>query len=127
RLLHRGRGPARDRGRGQVREVVAGAAGHRLLGAVQAPGGRVSTLTVEALGAAADAVERHLGGLVEERFASRLFAQDATLWGPEAESEAAVRLSWVGLARSYRPLVGEVSALREQLRERGVRRIVLCG
>ncbi|GGK74697.1 glucose-6-phosphate isomerase [Ornithinimicrobium pekingense] len=87
----------------------------------------MSALTVEALGAAADAVEQHLGPLVEERFASRLFAQDATLWGPEAESEAAVRLSWVGLPRSSRPLVGEVSALREQLRERGVSRIVLCG
>ena len=45
--------------------------------------------------------------------ASRLFAQDATLWGPEAESEAAIRLSWVGLARSSRPLVGEVAALRD--------------
>ncbi len=87
----------------------------------------MSTLTVEALGAAADAVEQHLGPLVEERFASRLFAQDATLWGPEAQPEASVRLSWVGLPRSSRPLVGEVSALREQLRERGVSRVVLCG
>jgi hypothetical protein len=87
----------------------------------------VSTLTVEALGASADAVERHLGALVQERFASRLFARDATLWGPGAEQEASVRLSWVGLARSSRPLLGEVSALREQLRERGVSRVVLCG
>ena len=87
----------------------------------------MSTLTVEALGAAADAVERHLGALVEERFASRLFAEDPTLWGPEAESEAAIRLSWVGLPRSSRPLVGEIAALREQLRERGVSRVVLCG
>ena len=82
---------------------------------------------VEALGAAADAVEHHLPTLVEERFASRLFAEDATLWGQEAEAEASVRLSWVGLPRSSRPLVGEVAALREQLRERGVTRIVLCG
>lgn len=88
---------------------------------------RVSTLTVEALGAAADAVERHLGDLVEERFASRLFTEDATLWGEAAEPEAAIRLSWVGLPRSSRPLVGEVEALREQLRERGVSRVVLCG
>ena len=87
----------------------------------------MSALAVQALGAAAEAVERHLPGLVEEAVASRLFARDATLWGPEAESEAAVRLSWVGLHRSSRPLVGEVEALREQLRERGVRRVVLCG
>ncbi|WP_122261036.1 glucose-6-phosphate isomerase [Ornithinimicrobium cerasi] len=87
----------------------------------------MSTLTVQAVGAAADAVERHLGPLVEERFASRLFAKDATLWGPDAEAEAEVRLSWVGLARTSRPLVGEIEALREQLRVRGVTRVVLCG
>ncbi len=87
----------------------------------------MSTLTVEALGAAAEAVERHLPALVEERVASRLFDRDATLWGPEAEDEASRRLAWVGLPRSSRPLVGEVAALREQLRERGVRRVVLCG
>ncbi|WP_109471434.1 glucose-6-phosphate isomerase [Ornithinimicrobium cavernae] len=87
----------------------------------------MSSLSVEALGAAADAVEAHLPTLVEERFASRLFAQDATLWGPAAESEAAIRLAWTGLHRTSRPLVGEIAALREELRTRGVRRIALCG
>ena len=87
----------------------------------------MTALTVEALGAAADAVESHLDALVEERFASRLFAQDADLWGPQARQEACRRLAWVGLHRSSRPLVGEISALREELRERGVRRVVLCG
>ncbi|KUG54307.1 glucose-6-phosphate isomerase [Serinicoccus chungangensis] len=87
----------------------------------------MSALAVQALGAAAEAVERHLPDLVQDAVASRLFARDATLWGPDAESEASVRLSWVGLHRSSRPLVGEVEALREELRERGVRRVVLCG
>jgi len=87
----------------------------------------VSALSVEALGAAADAVEAHLQPLVDERFASRLFAQDATLWGPEAESESAIRLAWTGLHRTSRPLVGEIAALREELTGRGVRRIALCG
>ena len=87
----------------------------------------MSSLSVVALGAAADAVEAHLPGLVEEKFASRLFAQDATLWGPEAEAESAIRLAWTGLHRSSRPLVGEVSALREELKTRGVHRIALCG
>ena len=85
------------------------------------------SLEVSASGAAAEAVERHLPGLVEDKVASRLFAQDATLWGPEAESEASVRLSWVGLARSSRPLVGEVEALRAELAEAGVDHVVLCG
>ena len=56
--------------------------------------------------------------LVDDRFASRLFAQDATLWGPDAESESAIRLSWVGLAHSSRPLVDEVAAIRADLRRR---------
>jgi glucose-6-phosphate isomerase len=84
-------------------------------------------LEVAATGAAADAISNHVPALVEEKFASKLFAQDPTLWGPEAESEAAVRLSWVGLPRSSRPLVGEISALRSELNEAGVDHVVLCG
>lgn len=87
----------------------------------------MSALGVVASGPAADAIEARVPGLVQEGFASRLFGQDATLWGPEAEAEASVRLSWVGLPRSSRPLVGEVAALREQLRAEGVDRVVLCG
>jgi glucose-6-phosphate isomerase len=87
----------------------------------------VTTLEVAATGAAADAVSRHVGRLVDERFASRLFQQDATLWGPEAEAEASVRLSWVGLARTSRPLLGEIRALRDELLERGLDHVVLCG
>ena len=85
------------------------------------------SLEVSASGAAAEAFERHLGSLVEDRVASRLFAKDATLWGPEAESEAAIRLSWVGLARSSRPLVGQVQALRSELADAGADHVVLCG
>ena len=85
------------------------------------------SLEIVATGAAAEAVSRHLPGLVEESFASRLFAQDATLWGPEAEDEASKRLAWVGLPRSSRPLVGEIEAIRGELAEQGVDRVVLCG
>ena len=84
-------------------------------------------LEVTPSGAAAEAVTRHVPTLVEDRVASRLFAGDATLWGPEAESEASIRLSWVGLARSSRPLVTQVGALREELRALGADRVVLCG
>ncbi len=71
----------------------------------------------------ADTVRR----LVDDRVASRLSAQDHTLWGPDAEEEAAKRLAWVDLATSSRPLVDEILALREELAGRGVDRIVLCG
>jgi len=84
-------------------------------------------LGVLASGPAADAVTRHVPQLVADRFASRLFAKDASLWGPAAESESAVRLSWVTLGRTSRPLVGEVAALRDHLAEQGVDHVVLCG
>jgi glucose-6-phosphate isomerase len=84
-------------------------------------------LGVLASGPAADAVTRHVPRLVADRFASRLFAKDATLWGPEARSESTIRLSWVSLGRTSRPLVGEVAALRDHLAEQGVDHVVLCG
>ena len=37
-------------------------------------------------------------GLVADRVASGIAAQDGTLWGPDAESEASKRLAWVGPA-----------------------------
>ena len=83
-------------------------------------------LEVTASGAAADAVNTHVAGLVDERFASRLFARDASLWGTDAEPEARVRLSWVDLARSSRHLVGEVAALRDELGA-ALDHVVLCG
>lgn len=87
----------------------------------------MSALGVVASGPAADAIAAQVPELVKATFASRLFAQDATLWGPEAESESAIRLSWVNLPRSSRPLLGEISALRDSLKGEGVDRVVLCG
>ena len=87
----------------------------------------MSSLSVSATGAAADAIGRQVPTLVDDSVASRLFAQDATLWGPQAESESRIRLSWVGLPRSSRPLVGEIAALRESFAEHGVTHVVLCG
>ena len=84
-------------------------------------------LGVLAVGPAADAVTRHVPQLVADRFASRLFAKDASLWGPAAEPESAVRLSWVTLGRTSQPLVGEVAALRDHLAGQGVDHVVLCG
>ncbi|MBO0845522.1 MAG: glucose-6-phosphate isomerase [Nocardioides sp.] len=65
--------------------------------------------------------------LVDDRVASGIAAQDPTLWGPEAEQESAIRLSWVGLPTSSRPLVAEIEELRSQLQEKGLTRVVLCG
>lgn len=87
----------------------------------------MSSLEITARGAAADAITTHVPQLVKDEVASKLFAQDPTLWGKAAEEEASKRLSWVGLPRSSRPLLGEIAALREELHGDGVSRIVLCG
>ncbi|WP_265446643.1 glucose-6-phosphate isomerase [Flexivirga meconopsidis] len=84
-------------------------------------------LTVAAVGSAADAISTNVPGLVSDKFASKLFAQDPTLWGPAAEDESSKRLSWVGLASSSRPLVDEIASLRSKLTDKGVDHVVLCG
>ncbi len=68
-----------------------------------------------------------LNALVHDRVASRITAQDPTLWGADAEAEAAKRLSWVTLAQTSRPLVAEIGALREELAAEGVDHVVLAG
>ena len=68
-----------------------------------------------------------VSNLVSERVLSRLAAADPTLWGPAAEEEAAVRLGWVRLHETSRPLLAEIEALQAELRAEGLDRVVLCG
>ncbi|WP_445154442.1 glucose-6-phosphate isomerase [Arthrobacter sp. Hor0625] len=87
----------------------------------------MTTLSYDATGAARQAHEQHLPALLEDRVATRIFGKDATLWGPDAEAESAVRLGWVEAATVSQPLVADILALRDALRAEGVTRIVLCG
>ena len=87
----------------------------------------MSTLSFDATGAARQALEQHLPTLVEDRIASRIFAKDHTLWGPDAESESAIRLGWVEAATVSQALVAPILELRDALHAEGVTRIVLCG
>jgi glucose-6-phosphate isomerase len=73
------------------------------------------------------AVDRHVPALVADRVASLITAQDATLWGPAAVDESSKRLGWVALPDTSRPLVEPVLELRDELRAKGVDRVVLCG
>lgn len=68
-----------------------------------------------------------LSELVETRFASRLFQQDATLWGPEARDEAAKRLGWVDTFQESNRVLVEAQRLRDHLQARAITNIVLCG
>ena len=87
----------------------------------------MSTLSYDATGAARQALEQHVPTLVEDRIASRIFAKDHTLWGPDAEAESAVRLGWVEAATVSQALVAPILELRDALRAEGITRIVLCG
>lgn len=84
----------------------------------------MTALSVTTYGVDADAV---VDGLVGEKVASRIAAKDATLWGPEAESEASIRLGWTDLHETSRPLLAEIEALQAELRAEGLDRIVLAG
>jgi glucose-6-phosphate isomerase len=87
----------------------------------------MSTLSYDATGSARKALEQHLPALVEDRVATRIFAKDHTLWGPDAEAESAIRLGWVEAATVSRPLVDGILELRDALKAEGVTRIALCG
>ncbi|OMH26336.1 glucose-6-phosphate isomerase [Tersicoccus phoenicis] len=87
----------------------------------------MSSLALRAAGAAADAVQAHVPTLVREQVASKIAAQDPTLWGPDAQPEASERLGWVSLAETSRPLVPQILALRDELAADGVTHIVLAG
>ncbi|SFU05463.1 glucose-6-phosphate isomerase [Geodermatophilus amargosae] len=65
--------------------------------------------------------------LGDDDVAKRLVAEDATLWGPEAESEASVRLGWLDLPATSRALVSGLAELRAELAGEGLDRVVLCG
>jgi glucose-6-phosphate isomerase len=65
--------------------------------------------------------------LVEDEVASRITAQDPTVWGPDAQPEASKRLGWTMLHATSRNLIGEVATLRAELASEGVNRVVLAG
>ena len=78
-------------------------------------------------GAAAEAVDRIVPQLVADLVASRITGLDASLWGKGAEEESANRLGWVEAVSVSEPLIDDILALRDKLREVGVRHIVLAG
>lgn len=55
----------------------------------------------------------------------RLSKKDATLWGAQAEREAATRLNWIDLPQTSRALLPELDALAAKFRH--CTRVLLCG
>jgi hypothetical protein len=65
--------------------------------------------------------------LVADRMPSRLAARDASLWGPDAEAEAKIRLGWLDTFRRSRELLPRLAELRDELLRLGVDHVVLAG
>ena len=65
--------------------------------------------------------------LISNEVASRTAAKDDSLWGPEAQPEASIRLGWVDSANDSLSLLPEIFELRDHFRASGVDRFVLCG
>jgi len=78
-------------------------------------------------GHVAAVVDETLPRLVADLVASGITAGDPTLWGADAEAEAAQRLGWVQAVTTSRPLVPEIARLRERLTVDGVTNVVLAG
>ncbi|MCK2036993.1 glucose-6-phosphate isomerase [Microbacterium sp. SSW1-49] len=85
------------------------------------------TFSIHASGAPRVAIDETVPGLVRDLVASRITGGDNTLWGADAEAEAAVRLGWVEAVSISRPLVAEITALRDELNAQGISRVVLAG
>ncbi|MFS2241553.1 glucose-6-phosphate isomerase [Microbacterium sp. OR16] len=85
------------------------------------------TVSVHVSQAAEAAVDQLVRVLVDDLVASRVTAADSDLWGADASAEASVRLGWVDAVSNSRPLVAEIVALRDDLRARGIDRVVLAG
>ncbi|MCL6549624.1 MAG: glucose-6-phosphate isomerase [Acidothermus cellulolyticus] len=58
---------------------------------------------------------------------ARLAAKDATLWGPDVEAEARIRLGWIDLPRSSREFLPELRAFAASVRSAGLTHVVLAG
>ncbi|MEV0164682.1 glucose-6-phosphate isomerase [Nonomuraea fuscirosea] len=75
----------------------------------------------------ASAASSAAGRLVADGVPARLAAGDPTLWGEDAEAEAAVRLGWLTLPRSSRELLPVLGELAGRARAAGLTNVVLAG
>ncbi len=89
------------------------------MGKMEAAGGLAVTTGVDVNAG----VERLKAGDVPAKVA----AKDPTLWGPDAEEEAAIRLGWVDTFVASKELLAPLAKLRAELHEQGVDHIALAG
>ncbi|ETK38136.1 glucose-6-phosphate isomerase [Microbispora sp. ATCC PTA-5024] len=79
------------------------------------------------LGDEVESVETVRDKLVAEGVPAALAAGDPSLWGPQAQPEATIRLGWLNLPQSSRELLPEIDKLVERARAEGLDHVVLAG
>lgn len=89
------------------------------MGKMEAAGGLAVTTGVD--------VNKAVEALKSEGIPAKVLAKDATLWGPEAEAEAAIRLGWVDTFEKSKELIAPLAKLRAEFGEQGIDHIALCG
>ncbi|MFI7611973.1 glucose-6-phosphate isomerase [Nonomuraea terrae] len=75
----------------------------------------------------ASAASSVAGRLTAHGVPARLAGGDPTLWGEDAEAEAAAGLGWLALPRSSRELLPELGRLAGRTRAAGLTNVVLAG
>ena len=86
----------------------------------------IAAVTTSGEGLVADR-DAALAALRADDVPARVLAKDATLWGPDAEKEASIRLGWLDAVEVSWRFVPDLLRLRDELRDEGVDRVVLCG
>jgi glucose-6-phosphate isomerase len=76
-------------------------------------------------GATGDDIVSTRSALIEEGVPAKLVAKDATLWGPDAESEASIRLGWIDTMQRSRALLPQLAELSAELGD--LDHVVLAG
>ena len=82
-----------------------------------------------ALGPLKGAVAATHKALDNRQFSRRLWAHDALLWKDDAAQIAAIRtrLGWLDSVSAFRRQVGDMTAFAEDIRQAGIRHVVLLG
>lgn len=60
-----------------------------------------------------------------QAFHERLKSKDPTIWGPQAQAEALIRMNWIDLPESSRDLLAQFDALAAKHRDKS--NVILCG
>ena len=60
-----------------------------------------------------------------QAFHERLKSKDSTIWGPQAQAEASIRMNWIDLPESSRDLLPQFDALAAKHRDKS--NVILCG